>query len=154
VRTTTCYLFLLSGLIISLFSACEKSLDKNTTKIKYGFDYGLVAAYTRIQLTADLFLYEQLLPFEPSKTNCSLPAEEDRFRDILNAVDYKAFQKLPDTFGCPNCADGGAEFIEVERDGVVKRVTYEAGKVPDELKEVEARIKLVLESFKDCGPEK
>ena len=49
------------------------------------------------------------------------------WQELLGAVDMQALQSLPDVIGSPDCADGGAEWIEVVRDGVGKRVTFEFG---------------------------
>ena len=39
---------------------------------------------------------------------------------------FEYFQSLDDVYGCPDCADGGAEFIEIIYDGVAKQVTFDA----------------------------
>jgi hypothetical protein len=49
------------------------------------------------------------------------------WRTLRRAIDMDALMALPDVIGCPDCADGGAEWIEVERDGARKRVTFEFG---------------------------
>ena len=51
----------------------------------------------------------------------------EAWQELVRTVDMQALIALPDVIGCPDCADGGAEWIEVERDGVRKRVTFEFG---------------------------
>ena len=29
-------------------------------------------------------------------------------------------------YGCPDCADGGSEWVEITHEGITKRVTFEA----------------------------
>jgi len=53
------------------------------------------------------------------------PPEE--FQELLAAVDMQALQALPNVLGCPDCADGGAEWIEVETGNTLKRVEFEYG---------------------------
>lgn len=47
--------------------------------------------------------------------------------DLLNAINWNTFSQLPETIGCPDCADGGAEWIEVAISGKKHRVTFEFG---------------------------
>jgi hypothetical protein len=49
------------------------------------------------------------------------------WNDLLKAVDWDTFSQLPETMGCPDCADGGAEWIEVAVSGRKHRVTFEFG---------------------------
>ncbi len=41
---------------------------------------------------------------------------------------------LPDRIGCPDCDDSGAEWVEVNSGGPVRRITFEFGKSPAQLK--------------------
>jgi hypothetical protein len=46
---------------------------------------------------------------------------------IQKNIDVDAFMKLDTVIGCPDCADGGAEWIEITKDGVTRRVTFDHG---------------------------
>ena len=48
------------------------------------------------------------------------------WQQLINLIDFEYFLSLEDVYGCPDCADGGAEFIEIIYDGVIKLVTFEA----------------------------
>ena len=48
------------------------------------------------------------------------------WQQLVDLIDFEYFQSLDDVYGCPDCADGGAEFIEIIYDGVVKLVTFDA----------------------------
>jgi len=48
------------------------------------------------------------------------------WQQLVDLIDFEYFQSLDDIYGCPDCADGGAEFIEIIYDGVVKLVTFDA----------------------------
>ncbi len=50
------------------------------------------------------------------------------------------FFSLKETYGCPDCADGGAEFIEIIRGDFSHKVTFEYG---SEVKEIEDLVKLL-----------
>ena len=47
--------------------------------------------------------------------------------ELVQALDMEALQALPGVIGCPDCADGGAEWIEVEGEGGKQRVVFEYG---------------------------
>lgn len=51
---------------------------------------------------------------------------EDIWNHLLDLVDFDYFQSLDDVYGCPDCADGGSEWIEIIYNGVSKQVTFEA----------------------------
>mgnify|MGYP002640626676 CR=1 FL=1 len=55
---------------------------------------------------------------------------------LSNLPDVRDMQSLDDTIGCPDCADGGAEWVEVETTSGSKRVTYEYGAPPKEIAEL------------------
>lgn len=151
-KTKTIHLLALCGLITLIFFSCKKSNDAKTPRITYGYSFGMANATQQIRLNEDLFLYENKSMALKIDKRCSKAAENGLFKEILNSADLETFRKLPTHFGCPDCADGGAEFIEIEMDGIVKRVTYNYGEVPDELSAVVAKLKPVMLSFKDCQP--
>ena len=51
---------------------------------------------------------------------------QEMWQQIIELIDFEYFQSLDDVYGCPDCADGGAEFIEIIYDGVAKHVTFDA----------------------------
>ena len=52
---------------------------------------------------------------------------------LVKSIDYESFKKLNEVFGCPDCADGGAEWLEILKDGSKHKVTFEFGKAPKEI---------------------
>ena len=57
-------------------------------------------------------------------------AQLARIRSLAGSV---AFADLKDVYGCPDCADGGAEWVELDTGALRKRVTFEHGAGPPEL---------------------
>ena len=65
-------------------------------------------------------------------------------KETLNIADWNAMQlninindffELPETIGCPDCADGGAEWLEIDlANGKTHKVTFEYNKEPALLK--------------------
>jgi hypothetical protein len=52
---------------------------------------------------------------------------------LVKSIDYEAFRNLNEVIGCPDCADGGAEWVEILKNGSKHKVTFEFGRVPKEL---------------------
>jgi hypothetical protein len=57
---------------------------------------------------------------------------------------------LLETYGCPDCADGGASWLTVARDSATRRSEYEYGNPPAELASADGLLKSVMEALGDC----
>lgn len=51
---------------------------------------------------------------------------DTEWNNILSFINFDYFQTLDDVYGCPDCNDGGAEWIEISIDDEIKKVTFEA----------------------------
>ncbi len=67
--------------------------------------------------------------------------------EIESLVDQQALNALPKVIGCPDCADGGAEWVEILSPDFVKKVTFDYGKPPTEIKELVDRLRETRESL-------
>lgn len=63
------------------------------------------------------------------------------------AAQYAAFAKLDSVIGCPDCADGGAEWLEIEQEGAVRRVTFEYGADLPEIKQLLGIVRGIRQRF-------
>ncbi len=70
--------------------------------------------------------------------------------DHLSAgIRASGFYGLQATYGCPDCADGGAEWVETE--GLrPKRVTFEYGANPQALDSVVAQLRMLADFIRPC----
>lgn len=71
---------------------------------------------------------------------------EEELQEISESFEESGFLELADRIGCPDCADGGAEFIEIKTDSVTKSVLFEYG---DTLKGSEKFVEELRELFKE-----
>lgn len=67
--------------------------------------------------------------------------------EIQSLVNQEAITALPKVIGCPDCADGGAEWIEIQSPGLVKKVTFDYGHPPAQIKELVDRLRETRESL-------
>ena len=54
-------------------------------------------------------------------------------KSLVKSIDYEAFKNLNEVIGCPDCADGGAEWVEIIKGDWKHKVTFEFGKTPKEI---------------------
>lgn len=59
---------------------------------------------------------------------------------LKGSIKLDEFYKLPEVIGCPDCADGGASWLEIKTADRTHRVTYEYGNIPKELTGLTAEV--------------
>ena len=69
------------------------------------------------------------------------------FTAVQNAISFESFVKLPEIYGCPDCADGGAEYIEMTQGGVTHKVTIEYGSENKDLSTILVKLRKQRESL-------
>ena len=50
-------------------------------------------------------------------------------------MDFVVFRNLEEVIGCPDCADGGAEWIEITTKDLNHKVTFEYNNEPEEMQD-------------------
>jgi heat shock protein HslJ len=68
------------------------------------------------------------------------PADENDWLRTVALDDIEALARLGAVIGCPDCADGGAEWIEIDGPEGRTRVTYEYGRPPAGIATLAARL--------------
>jgi hypothetical protein len=128
-------------LTVSLFSACEKTgndyYPRDTEYIKYGISFGECLGYCQFDLTItesaivfhkNGFDLEGLLP-EISATEI---IDAENWEELVYKIDFASFLSLDSIIGCPDCTDGGAEWVEIKNRDIIYKVTFEYLDEPDE----------------------
>ena len=72
-------------------------------------------------------------------TNTDL--KDSDWNKLQGSVKLLEFYALPEVIGCPDCADGGAGWIEIKTGEKTHRVTFEFGNVPTELAALVGEVK-------------
>ncbi len=136
---------------------CESTADApestvlNELTIKSGQSFGFCIGkcYNEIIIKGsevELFVQERAIRGGQS----SVDLKEYRYKEKLSAAEIETITKalnlskisgLNDVYGCPDCADGGSEWLEVLQKGDVKdRVTFEYG---NDVKDIESLTRLL-----------
>jgi hypothetical protein len=95
---------------------------------------------TSLSLTEESWRSEQ-----PTRTR-TLPLAQADWQRLQALVDTAAFRRLEGVHGCPDCADGGAEWIEI-RVGEPVRITFDYGAELDGIADLQAEIRALRARF-------
>lgn len=114
--------------------------------IRYGFSFGMCSGYCFTEVTIEASqittirkAWNDTINNPPKKTIAEFSPEN---WEVYNeSIDFNKFRKLPKVFGCPDCTDGGAGWIEISRSKVVHKVTYDFQNPPIELQKILQTIK-------------
>ena len=149
------YSFLIVTLLV--FSRCQTiglSSPKNTIEtITYGTSFGHCVG---INCNKTYTISKEEIAFTKranGDANDSLVTraeiETEQWDNLINAVSDARINNLPERIGCPDCADGGSEWLEINEQGKNRRITFEYGQTPEELKSVIKILKRLTEAFKE-----
>ena len=153
-------------IICCLFSiiSCENiensELDFNSEiiSISYGTSFGNCYGYCKqsihIEQTEVDYLassWEDDHNFPDIEITSSISDEE--WKSIINDIDFMIFRNLDEVIGCPDCADGGAEWIEIETAKQKHKVTFEFNNPPEEVQSYITQLEDILNSFQEVLPE-
>ena len=147
------FLYLLVVIVIS----CDKTDDFDTEikQIRYGTSFGECVGYCNsdILLRAGLVTYTSSGWVNSVETiTCTEPLSVESWNSFKNGLNFSNFLKLPETIGCPDCADGGAEWIEIEAiSGKKHKVTFEYMNEPEELSNYVIVLRAKKEESIHCG---
>jgi hypothetical protein len=137
-------LFLLLFLVLSCdFISIESkaTFDLSTITIKSGQSFGFCVGKCHSEMTIKGQNVEFLVKERNFETGVLVNKEyiykefvlAEKSESIQKMINIENFFKLNEIYGCPDCADGGTEWIEIiTADKKTKKVTFEFGKnVPE-----------------------
>lgn len=141
-------IILLSGLLwVSSCHPCEP--DSQVTEVKYGTYFGECWGYCAHDLDLKEGVsdsYHHWYGGAPDRM-CSEPY--DHWQSLTESIDFGEFKQLDETIGCPDCADGGAEWIEITNDGETYRVTFEFMNEPNTVSAYIDELRAQMEIMKE-----
>ncbi len=154
-----CILTLFSIVLFSNFQ-CEKEEVANPMRVEYlsyGTSFGECLGYCvrEIVVSGDITFTKSGWSIEGSlpDSSCSLVFIKSPLPDYLDDINLDVFLEMDETIGCPDCADGGAEWLELGFENEIKRVSFEYMNEPEELKNIIPSLRELMEGFNDCRSE-
>ncbi len=142
-------------LLVTLSCDREDSYVGEVNYIAYGTSFGECQGYCNQNMkvypqVATLRRYGWSESGELPEIQCSLPLESYEFISIRDSVDVGNFFSMDETYGCPDCADGGAEWVEISFDTLKHRVTFEFMNEPEELTPIVTALRELMLDFEGC----
>lgn len=127
--------------------------DSKITEIRFGTSFGNCSGYCIQEVLFKEGVVEKTLI--PHRDKSLKPArcqvEYGGFHDLSKKVNLSKFKELEVTIGCPDCADGGAEWVQIfTLDGLHKKVTYHYSKEPEAIKPFIAELREYYELIGVC----
>ena len=131
----------------------DESPQEEAVVIRSGESFGFCAGYCRheVELDGNNVRFKALPGFggpQPAERFYEAELDQELWNDLLKALNAAAVHQLDDVVGCPDCADGGAEWLEIEDETGTKRVTFEYGKGPAEVKALVDQLRTLREELK------
>jgi hypothetical protein len=123
--------------------------------IRTGTSFGMCVGYcqndyvfngTSVTLTQNGTRSRAQSPVKTCQTAIS-PTEWETLKALAN---IDTFSSKPETLGCPDCADGGAEYIELQVGDRKHRVTFEFNKTIPGFEPLVDALRKKREAFKEC----
>ncbi|MBC8154582.1 MAG: hypothetical protein H7Z72_16900 [Bacteroidetes bacterium] len=150
-----------SYLIVLLMSVavnrCADSTSEEPTAkmiIRSGTSYGFCSGYCEqlLSVEGNAVTFTKLNSRAPTlpPITCRGVLTEAKWTDLRAQADLSQLQKQPKTLGCPDCADGGAEFLEIQQGGEQYRVTFEAGTTVPGFEALVTALREKRKAFADC----
>src|SRR5690606_22165018 len=125
-----------------LLSACAfKGKTQTSTscnqvdEIRWGTSFGLCRGYC---YTEHIYHTDSVMTIRKGWDKENYPEQitsetldVTRWNTLCQAIALDSFFQLPERIGCPDCADGGSEWIELRSGNKKHKVTFEFGSHPD-----------------------
>jgi len=144
--------FLLGLFLITLMNRCSNEFNINPdTRLKYGTSFGMCVGYCvkTMEIRESKIVYTATSRIEEDKDRVfEEKNNREEFERVLNSLNIDEFRSLPDIIGCPDCTDGGAEFITLNYEGEEKTVVFEYG---DDLEKQNEVLRILRKKFKELN---
>ena len=140
--------FFLVILLVTVISSCSnESLYRNVVQINYGTSFGMCVGYCKHDVSIDSVYTSYSCAGwtkELEPTLYKVQTTKSAWDSVKVLINNKAFFELPATIGCPDCADGGAEWVEVKLlNGTAHKVVFEYYNEPLQLQGSIAKLRQI-----------
>ena len=119
--------------------------------VRSGTSFGMCDGYcaTELSVTAETVTFTRTSrdPQRYPEQTLRRPTRLQEWEALQRHAGSDAFFRLDSVYGCPDCADGGAEWIELERDGRRKRVSFEYGAAVERIEGLQAEMRALRTGF-------
>jgi hypothetical protein len=141
-----------AGVLLLFLSACTTlgtDVDAEGAALRWGKSFGMCAGYCKEDLEVDSAQVTLTrsgwgeLPTQVAERTVTA----ETLRNLLQRVDVATIRSLDARYGCPDCADGGAEYVELQTREFTKRIEFEYGKAPQQLENLVNELRALRATF-------
>lgn len=125
------YTLVLSLFILFVTACSHDGIVETNYTIKAGQSFGMCAENCFQELTisnqqAILWVDDRgIQSNEDAEVFVKKEVTQDEWEHWKSLVDKEVFLGLENVYGCPDCADGGAEWLEIQSPDINKKVVFE-----------------------------
>jgi hypothetical protein len=152
-RTSYLLAKLITATTLFFFAPEISAQDKNITRFEYGTDFGRCIGYCTNVMT----ISNKQIHFKAINRNAQTANAVFEKTQKLNKKDWQqlkllthqnAISQLPERIGCPDCADGGSEWVEIHfGPSNTKRILFENGHAPKALEKLVRSFRAMRKNF-------
>jgi hypothetical protein len=143
----------LNGELVGRISIGDPPTSGSSLLVGAGWSFGMCLGYCN----ADLTFEEERLALNGRNRELDQPLFVNRGsltrdgQDLLAAaLQALGTEPLDAVYGCPDCADGGASYVLLDRGGAVSRHDMEFGRPPEVLAELQRLALAFIDSLETC----
>jgi hypothetical protein len=124
--------------MMAALTACndhENEHPEGIQSISYGTSFGECLGYCRKSITvtpSEIEFTKKGWDLDGQLPDSSFQQtfNQEEWNVLITHIDLESFLALDTVIGCPDCADGGAEWVEITFDGEPYKVTFEYKNAP------------------------
>ena len=137
--------------LIALIACSEPTEPVDVLELSSGTSFGECVGYCMTELIVEgtnARFVESAHPSQamPPKTRVLTLSVEEAER-LFGLVDVAEVQSQEGVHGCPDCADGGAEWIQIRTAGDMIRVTFDFNRTLPRIGELQAAVRALRSRF-------
>jgi hypothetical protein len=148
-------IYVVSGNVCLMYGiATCRNEKKSILKIRYGTSLGEYSRFCK----KDILITRNYIEFTKSGWTDSLKTksfkdtmEVTKWSELTQKININKFNDLKAIIGCPDNANGGAEWIEIETSSSKHRITFESRNEPNEVKDFINILRGYLNIFQNCN---
>ena len=150
-RLVLLVVIILEGVSCSIESELLAPDTEYEMVIRSGTSYGMCVGYCVRSLdisgaNATYYMVGYQTDDYPMKTKPGKISIEE-WNNLIIEIDEKQIKRMNNVYGCPDCADGGAEWVEIVTKSYSKKITFEIYDVPGEISELVDKLRLIRKRF-------
>lgn len=151
-----CIFAVLATVVLSGCLLVGPDRDRRIVAVHAGASFGECLGYCRTELrvAADSSVFEadgwSLTESLPTRYDSSATAASF-WAHVASLAARVPIEAMQEVYGCPDCVDGGAEWVELRySDETARRVTFEYGDPPMTLVPLADTLRAVRETYRDA----